>query len=75
MALMQANRRGDNTTTRLLVADYVHHTLARKGLMWPPSSFYMDGSMRPADGEVGPVERTMRALGEELEARYTQVRV
>src|SRR6218665_399090 len=53
------------TNTRQLVVDYVRYRLQRRGLAWPNGP---DPGPSP-----GRVERTMRALGEEFQERYTQV--
>ena len=50
--------------TRDLVADYVHYRLTRQGFEWATC---------PELPEPGPVQTTMRTLGEEFEHRYTEV--
>lgn len=52
------------TGTRALVSDYLHYRLRCKGLD-------AGGANRP-DPDPGRVERTMRALGDEFQERYTQ---
>lgn len=53
------------TNTRQVVVDYVRYRLQQRGLPWPNGP---DPGPSP-----GRVERTMRALGEEFQERYTQV--
>lgn len=52
--------------TRLLVADYVLHRLSQKSLTWANCPYTVSST-------PGRVEKTMRALGEEFEQRYTEV--
>lgn len=50
--------------TRLLVADYLKHRLDKAGLQWANC---------PSLPAPGKVQTTMRVLGAEFEARYTEV--
>ncbi len=53
-----------DTNTKHLVSDYVSHRLQKAGLEWPNC---------PTLSPPGRTARTMRALGDEFEQRYTEV--
>ena len=50
--------------TRQLVADYINFRLQKGGMEWANC---------PTLPPPGKIERTMRALGEEFETRYTEI--
>ena len=55
----------EEISTKLLVSDYINFRLQKQNLEWPDRP-----TLPPQPGRVA---RTMRALGEEFEQRYTEV--